>query len=121
MKSNPFIDSKYLDGEKLFRVYWLDMGNARSIGRLQKWCLSHEIVNPKTFNVPTRMGLWKTMWRWATRNQEQAKEIWIKSMGKDTSTLNVVDDWDTVIHRNAKTAFQNITQLSNYYRSIEKR
>ena len=126
MSNNPFNDKKYLDGEQLFTVYWKEMGTARSTLRLQKWCLANSIVNPKTQNVPTRMGLWKVMWRWATENQDKSKEIWMKSMITDFPDIDVPDNgldsvWKSLILKNAKTAFQSATHNKNYYQSLEKK
>lgn len=119
-RSNPILDKKYLDGEQLFKVYWQEMGSARSTVRLQRWCLSHSIVNPKTQNVPTRMGLWKAMWRWASENREQAKEIWkisvLDSYAEQANKNYFIEmDWKTLILKNAKTSFQNVRYAKAYY------
>ena len=111
--SNPILDKKYLPGKELFRVYYLEMGNGRSFGRLQKWCLSHQIVNPKTLNVPTRMGLWKAMWRWAAKNREEAWEI------LSESTIDIPpEEWDELIKKHSMTSFQNVTFRREYEESI---
>lgn len=126
MSNNPIKDKKYLDGEQLFTVYWKDMGTARSTLRLQKWCLANSIVNPKTQNVPTRMGLWKVMWRWATENQEKSYPIWRNAVSSEIEDENLPEigfqnDWKSLILKNAKTAFQNSIHLKNYYKSMEKK
>ena len=123
--SNPIMDKKYLDGEQLFKVYWQEMGTARSTGRLQKWCLANSIVNPKTFNVPTRMGLWKVMWRWATANQDKAYEIWKNSKPFDDSVemaLSIYQfEWEKLILKNARSAFQSSKHIKNWYKAQEKK
>lgn len=112
-KSNPIRDKKYLDGERLFTVYWQEMGDSRSTIRLQRWCLAHSIVNPKTQNVPTRMGLWKAMWRFAVDNQDKAFDIWCDSSGFDLGSAR--KEWDRLILNNAKTSFQNVTHTRKFY------
>ena len=39
---------KYLDGEQLYRVYWVEMGEARSIKRLASWCSANGLKNKRT-------------------------------------------------------------------------
>ena len=126
MKNNPFKTKSYLvqHAEQLFTVYWQEMGTARSVLKLQRWCLSHSIVDPKTQNVPTRMGLWKVMWRWATENQDKAKVIWKNSITElypDAHTELMEENWNKTILKNAKTAFQNSTHLKNYYKNMEQK
>ena len=77
---------KYLDGEQLYRVYWVEMGEARSIKRLASWCAANGLKNKRTGKPPTRMGAWKAMWRWAANNPEQAFEI-INTGLKDTGEM----------------------------------
>ena len=116
MKSNPIRDKKYLDGEKLFIVYWQEMGEARSTIRLQAWCLSHSIVNPKSQNVPTRMGLWKAMWRWATENKDKAYKIWVKACDSENEEYPEYSiEWNKIMLKNSKSAFQNVTHKKAYY------
>jgi hypothetical protein len=106
---NPVLEKKYLDGEQLYKVYWKEMGNARSFNKLQKWCLSHQIVNPKTLTVPTRMGLWKAMWRWAAKNREKAFAIYSKA-----ETAVTPEEWDEMIVKYSRTSFQNATFKKEY-------
>lgn len=119
IRSNPILDKKYLDGEQLFKVYWQEMGSARSTVRLQRWCLAHSIVNPKTQNVPTRMGLWKAMWRWASENRDIAYTVWRESTviedGMALPTDSYKYEWDKLILKNAKTSFQNVRYAKAYY------
>jgi len=115
MKSNPIRDKKYLDGERLFTVYWQEMGDSRTTIRLQRWCLAHSIVNPKTQNVPTRMGLWKAMWRWAVENQDEAIKVWSEGMDYNKIDGVVESEWNKLILNNAKTSFQNVTHTRKFY------
>lgn len=107
--NNCIMDKKYLDGERLYRVYWEEMGKARSFSKLQKWCLTHHVVNPKTLKVPTRMGLWKSMWRWAAKNRETAFKIY-----SEAETDITPEEWDELIVKYSKTSFQNVTYTKEY-------
>lgn len=66
---------KVLDGEKLWRVYWIDMGSARSYQKVVNWCASNGVINPVTNQKLTRMGAWFAMWNWAKKNSDVAYEI----------------------------------------------
>ncbi len=72
---NPNLREKYLDGGKLFRKYF-EMGDVKSIGRLTKFAISQNMTS-STGQKPTQMGVWKSMWRWASlkENSEIAWQI----------------------------------------------
>lgn len=59
---------KYLDGEKLFRKY-IEMGDDRNINLLVEWSILKGMTSSKG-ETPTPMGVWKSMWRWASQNRE---------------------------------------------------
>ncbi len=98
---------KYLDGEELFRKYFEEMGTARSISRLVKWCISRGIKNPLTGKPPTRMGVWKSMWRWALlpENKEKAFDIFKKSLSAEGEFV-VVEKWNEYIDSKAVHGLQ---------------
>lgn len=75
---------KFLDGEALFRLYFGDMGTARSAIKLVDWCISQGIKNPHTGKPPTRMGVWKAMWTWALlpENLKTSQAIFNKAMSE---------------------------------------
>lgn len=68
----------YLDGEKLFRKYF-DMGAAASTYRLHRFAIGEQMLSPEG-KEPTPMGVWKAMWRWASRkeNKDTAYQIFCK-------------------------------------------
>lgn len=70
---------KYLDGEKLFHQYWLEMGHARSLLIMQQGFP----INPKTGKRFTRDAGYKAIWRWAClpENYEKAWNIFHLSAG----------------------------------------
>ena len=59
----------YLDGERLYRQYFL-MGAAASSSRIQKFAVSCGMLSPEG-NEPTTMGVWKAMWRWASLKENK--------------------------------------------------
>lgn len=98
--------NKYLDGEKLFTVYWAEMGSARSYAKLQKWCEANKIVNPKTQKVPGRMGLWKSMYRWAVNNPDKAYEIAQQGF-RDSGDYLTRERWDAEMKEKVDTSYQS--------------
>lgn len=98
---------KFLDGEKLFRKYFEEMGPARSITKLTEWCKSQGCKNPLTGKPPTRMGVWKSMWRWALlpENERTAFEIFKKSLASE-GELVVLEKWNEYIHSKAVHGLQ---------------
>ena len=67
----------YIPAETLWRTYWIDMGTARSLKKLSKWCANNGIVHPVTKKPPSDSGCQKAMARWAAKieNQELAYKI----------------------------------------------
>ena len=61
---SPNLREKYLDGEKLFRKYY-EMGESRSFALLAEWATLEGMKSSKG-QIPTPMGVWKAMWRWAS-------------------------------------------------------
>jgi|GEM_PF-1552179 len=98
---------KFLDGEELFKKYFEEMGTARSINKLVKWCISSGKINPQTGKPPTRMGVWKAMWRWALlpENSSKAFEIFRKSLSSDGEFVGI-EKWNEYIHSKAVHGLQ---------------
>jgi hypothetical protein len=59
--------NKQLDGANLFKTYWLEMGDARSL----KTLASTLPVNPVTGSPITKDAAYKAMWRWACRPENE--------------------------------------------------
>lgn len=68
-------------GEVLYKLYWEEMGLARSYVKVRKWCASNGYRNPKTGKAPAPMAPFWRMWRWALekKNFETAYEIYNKA------------------------------------------
>jgi uncharacterized Fe-S cluster-containing radical SAM superfamily enzyme len=77
--------NKFIDPEKIFTIYWQEMGAGRSLAKL------HEQfpINPKTGRKVTRDAGYKAMWRWACRpeNYTKAHNIFRSSMLSTTGEL----------------------------------
>ena len=97
---------KFLDGEKLFTVYWAEMGTARSYGKMVNWCKSNNIINPKTQKPPNRMGIWKAVWRWAVNHQEKAFEIAQKGF-MDGGEFLTRERWEKELNEKVNTSYQS--------------
>lgn len=95
---NPNLRESYLDGEELFYKYF-EMGDAKSIPRLV-------IFMQKKGIQTTDMGVWKSMWRWASlkENKVAAYRIY-KDFGGEASWEQWVDDMKDII----RTAWQHQT------------
>lgn len=107
--------NNYIDGKKLFEVYWVDMGNSRSIAKLQKWCGSNNFSNPKTGKLPTRMGVWKCMWRWASRNMDEAYAVAQKGVAQQGEFITPEEWLETM-----KTKIETAWQYDNFKKKWDK-
>ena len=90
-----------MDGEVLYRKYF-ELGDAASFVRLQRFAEFKGMVDSKG-NIPTLMGIWKSMWRWASllENKETAWSIYHQydpSMSRE--------DWDRMMAEKIKKAWQ---------------
>jgi len=61
----------FLDGEVLFTKYF-SMGAASSVSVLTRFAIANGMRDSRG-NNPTRMGVWKAMWRWASLEQNKSK------------------------------------------------
>lgn len=98
-----------MDGEYLFRYYFQTMGEARSLPKLSEHCRQEYMIHPEHGTPPTRMGIYKAMWRWATRkeNQQLAWEIYNSSqLGDDWEEINDWNDWLSFLEERIKSAHQ---------------
>lgn len=111
---NPNLREKYLDGENLFRKYY-EMGDAKSIGRLTKYAISQGMTS-SSGQEPTQMGVWKSMWRWASlkENRETAWKIY-----KQFNPSHTPEYWVEYMIGNIKTAWQFPTN-SKYIRFLKE-
>ena len=107
---------KILDGEKIFRMYYLDMGSARSIVKVKRQ-LGEEAINPNTGRVVTDMAIWFSMCRWAMDNLELSYEI-VSKAAYDEGIYYPKDKWVAKVEKGAKTC---IKQSEKGFQKWQKR
>jgi len=83
---------KTLDGESTFRLYWEELGSARSIGKVIK----RLPVNPNTNRPYTQMGVWFTIYEWAFNNTEKSYEIFTNCM-RDEGKYHTIEEWEQFV------------------------
>ncbi len=99
-----------MDGGFLFKYYFQTMGTARSMDKLVKLCASEGVLNPAYGNAPTRMGIYKSMWRWALKkeNQKEAYEIYTSSeLGNLFPVVKTWEEWIEFLKSRIETAYQH--------------
>lgn len=102
---------KFIDGEKIFKDYWQEMGDARSLTTLAESFPR----NPITGERISKDAGYKAMWRWACRpeNQERAYRIFRKSSyGNDPEWT--MDRWKAELKEKARWALTP-TQYRRWY------
>lgn len=97
---------KLLDGEWLYKYYFIDMGSARSIHKLIKLLNSQGKVNPNTGRAFTDMAAWFSLWTWAMNHPATSYEIFNKSMADEGKYYNTLE-WDEFIQKKAKVIYKN--------------
>ena len=108
-KKTNFPLLKYMDGEYLFRYYFQTMGEARSFPKLIEHCRAEYMIHPENGKPPTKMGLYKAMWRWATRkeNQQTAWDIYKSSqLGDEWTQIESWNDWIKFLEDRISSAHQ---------------
>ena len=105
---------EYLDGKKLFEVYWVEMGAARSTSRLVKWCLSNKMISPTTGKTD-RMAVWKAMYRYAVTNIDEAYVIAQKGVSQHGDFITP-EEWKQNMASKQFTAFQSKAFTDKYAR-----
>jgi hypothetical protein len=104
---SPNLREKYLDGEKLFRKYY-EMGESRTINLLTEWAILDGMTS-STGKSPTPMGVWKSIWRWASlkENRDLAWKIYREHCGKFN-----YGEWKLdMIHIKIPSAWQHTSEV----------
>ena len=114
MQRNPNLRESYLDGEILFKKYF-EMGAAKTVERLRRFAVSQGMKS-KDGNDPTPMGVWKSMWRWASLKENHTKAWGIYSKNNPDKTWN---DWESDLVSNMRTAWQH-SNLAKYLRFLRE-
>jgi len=73
--------TRILDGEALFKHYYITMGDGRSYNKLARWASDKWGKNPETGKDWTTGAVWQSAWRWVLdekhpENLEYAKHVY---------------------------------------------
>jgi hypothetical protein len=100
----------YIPAEKLWEVYWVAMGQARSLKKLSRWCANNGIINPVSQRQPTPDGCRKAMWRWAVRkeNRDVAYKILNDALANEGDYCSK-EEFLLLCTENSKSAYQSTT------------
>ena len=93
--------SRTLDGERVFRIYWTDMGSARSIGKVVKQIG----VNPVTQRPYYPMAIWFRIYIWAIENIELSYSIFNDAM-RDQGEFHTIEEWEHLVQTNLFTSYK---------------
>jgi len=106
--------------EFLFDYYWRVMGAARSYYRLVPLCAEMGILNFKTGFPPTRMSIFKAIWRWAIRkeNFDKAYEIANKALFNEGKFMTR-EEWKEFLKEKIRPAYQ-IESEGEYKRFLKR-
>ena len=98
-----FRRTRFLDGEKIFRLYYVELGSARSIVKVKRQ-LGKEAINPKTQRPVCDMALWGSMYRWAMNNLDLSYQIFMEAM-RDEGKYHTLEEWKEFV-------FEKITVIT---------
>lgn len=110
-----FRKTRFLDGERIFNLYYKELGSARSIVKVKKQ-LGSAAINPKTGRQVNDMALWGSMYRWAMNNLDVSYKIFLEAM-RDEGKYHTFEEWkefifekaEIIVKRNPRT-FRNWKQ-----------
>jgi len=108
--------TRILDGETLFKHYYMTMGDGRSYNKLARWASDRWGINPETGKDWTTGAVWQSAWRWAFDNLDYAKQVYhdvlqdyflkvetVVNPDAEWSEETFEEDWLSVLARHAKT------------------
>jgi len=104
---------KYLDGEKLFHHYYVEMGGGGTFAKLRDWAISIGMINHKGNQViyPTPMGVHKAAWRWASLKENKDKAYdWFQCYMQATGDYCTPEEWLEFAKQKIKNAWQHPTE-----------
>lgn len=109
--------TRFLDGERIFILYYRDLGSARSIGKVKKQ-LGESARNPNTGREVNDMALWGSMYRWAMNHLDDSYKIFSTAM-RDEGKYHTFDEWkefifdkaDILVRHNPRTMVKWKTRI----------
>lgn len=104
---------KMLDGEMIFRHYYVEMGDGRSYGKLARWASEKWGKNPLTGKNYSPSAVWQSGWKWAFKNLDKARQIYAEVYLRYGETLTD-DIWMKLVSQHAKTCMTR-TQYKKFF------
>ncbi len=95
--------NSYLPSRDLFIMHWQ---HGKTYEELSDWCKDNGILSPKSGFAPYRMTIYKCLWRWASDNFEEAKQI-INQRFLDTGQYWTDEQMTYEMLKRIKLAFQS--------------
>ena len=112
--------NKILDGERIFKMYYLEMGSARSIKKVIKQ-LGDEAINPRTGRIVTDMAIFWSMYRWAFEHLDESYEIFNKAMFNE-GQFSTLDEWKEFLYKKAGLITKHSQKgLERWEKRVQKR
>lgn len=102
--------SRTLDGEEVFRMYWTDMGSARSLVKVVKQLPT----NPNTNRPYTAMAIHFSIYWWALENLEKSYDIFNKAR-MDEGLYNTLEEWEKFVQERCWTASKKMPRRFGKY------
>jgi hypothetical protein len=105
------------DGERLFKQ-WVSWGNAGTVKKLALWAGNElQLKNPRTGKIPSAMGVWAKMWRWALRHPDEARVLYEDyAIALDAADPLTDDEWYSLLHSRAKSLLTS----AGYFKYLKK-
>lgn len=118
--------TRILDGETLFKHYYMTMGDGRSHNKLAKWASQKWGKSPLTGKDWTTGAVWQSAWRWAISHLPEAKAIYrdvafdyflkvekLANPDAEWSDAAFEDEWNQTVARHGRTCLTD-----NQYRDL---
>lgn len=106
------------DGGELFRMYYQEMGQARSYIKLSRLLATKGYTNPKTGNACIPYALWYKVWRWALmkEHQQEAYQIYNDAL-RDEGRFMTFDEFKAYLDEQSLTVFNQSPRSLKEYRN----
>lgn len=107
---------RILDGEQLFKLYYTDMGSARSVGKVLKYLNAKGIINKETGRPVTHMAIWFSMYRWAMNHLDESYRIFNTAMA-DEGKFHTQAEWEAFVVEKAGIIVKHNERSLNKWQS----
>jgi len=109
--------TRFLDGERIFRIYFTEMGSARSLGKVKKQ-LGESARNPYKGTIVTDAAIEGSMWRWAMNNLDFSYPIFNEAM-RNEGKYHTFEEWkEHVFHHAERLVRHNPRTFQNWMKRI---